>query len=453
MSEFAGFRFASGFLRQESELKGTGEGACRNDLKSIAELRLVSVWLSPEHLVSSARILLAGHRLRALGVVDNGRWLGVVTAEDLAAAREDAALASLVRDWPIQVTPQTPIREVAEILFREMADFAVVVEDGRFFGVATSTMLLGELVRVYDPLTNLPWSDSLRQWGIDKLKEGHEVTLLFLDIDEFGLYNKRFGHVVGDRVLQKVAQVLQSLTDPDADLLVRYGGDEFAIISVRDRAEIEALHLQIERRIAASFATEAEIAITFSVGVAGGRRTRERENIHYMAMLDNLINMASRLCQEQKAEKGARRRAAVESPSAEEPPSRASADPRVGVLEVHVDELSSSGLTSVLLGRGDSVSSGVHVRGDSALESVVAATAKALEKLLPGFKVTIRDVSLTDTGAGGKLLSVAGVLQTGGRDEIISAVRRVGRELYLSAAETVVQAVEETRAHPSAPTE
>ncbi|MFQ3587708.1 MAG: GGDEF domain-containing protein [Fimbriimonadaceae bacterium] len=414
-------------------------------MKSVAELRLVSVWLSPEHLVSSARILLDGHRLRALGVVDNGRWVGVVTSEDLSGAREDAVLASVVREWPIQVGTKTPIREVAERLFREMADFAVVVEDGRFFGVVTATMLLGELVRVYDPLTNLPWSDSLRQWGIDKLKEGAEITLLFLDIDDFGLYNKRFGHVVGDRVLQKAAQVLQGLTDPDADLLVRYGGDEFAIISVRDRADIEALQAQIERRIAASFATEAEIAITFSVGVAGGRRTRERENIHYMAMLDNLINMASRLCQEQKAEKQARRRAAVESPPPAEPEPPKSVGPGVAVLEVHVDELSSAGLTSVLLGRGDSVSSGVHVRGDSALDSVVAATAKALEKLVPGLKVVIQEVALTESGPGGKLLSVAGVLQQGNREDVVSAVRRVGRELYLAAAETVVQAVEEAR--------
>lgn len=58
------------------------------------------------------------------------------------------------------------------------------------------------------------------------------VALLLIDIDHFKRVNDRFGHAMGDVVLQLVASTVQRLLRP-YDSLFRYGGEEFLVV-VRD---------------------------------------------------------------------------------------------------------------------------------------------------------------------------------------------------------------------------
>jgi len=50
-----------------------------------------------------------------------------------------------------------------------------------------------------------------------------------LDIDEFKLINDRFGHVLGDRVLRTIADVLKASVK-GRHIVARYGGEEFALL-------------------------------------------------------------------------------------------------------------------------------------------------------------------------------------------------------------------------------
>lgn len=59
------------------------------------------------------------------------------------------------------------------------------------------------------------------------VKPGESVGLMFIDIDDFKIYNDKYGHIVGNEVLVEVANRLNQV--PHA-LLVRWGGDEFAIV-------------------------------------------------------------------------------------------------------------------------------------------------------------------------------------------------------------------------------
>ncbi len=58
---------------------------------------------------------------------------------------------------------------------------------------------------------------------------GRSLSLLLVDIDRFKDVNDRFGHPVGDRVLQVIAGLIGGHTR-ETDLPVRYGGDELAVL-------------------------------------------------------------------------------------------------------------------------------------------------------------------------------------------------------------------------------
>ncbi len=57
----------------------------------------------------------------------------------------------------------------------------------------------------------------------------HEFSLLMIDVDDFKLYNDRYGHPIGDQALQKIAAALRKTTRT-SDYVARYGGEEFAVI-------------------------------------------------------------------------------------------------------------------------------------------------------------------------------------------------------------------------------
>lgn len=56
-----------------------------------------------------------------------------------------------------------------------------------------------------------------------------DISLLFLDLDDFKKQNDTYGHPAGDRILQDVARIIQSRIRAE-DIAARYGGDEFVII-------------------------------------------------------------------------------------------------------------------------------------------------------------------------------------------------------------------------------
>ncbi len=104
------------------------------------------------------------------------------------------------------------------------------------------TAALRQMAREREYYKDLSNSDGLTQIGnyrhfnhvlrleIDRQKRYHRpLTLLMIDIDDFKRTNDRFGHLIGDMVLIKIASLLRDEVR-GFDFVARYGGDEFTVI-------------------------------------------------------------------------------------------------------------------------------------------------------------------------------------------------------------------------------
>lgn len=61
-------------------------------------------------------------------------------------------------------------------------------------------------------------------------RRGTELSLLMMDIDHFKNINDTYGHLAGDKCLQTAAGIFGEIVKRETDTIVRYGGEEFAII-------------------------------------------------------------------------------------------------------------------------------------------------------------------------------------------------------------------------------
>ena len=86
---------------------------------------------------------------------------------------------------------------------------------------------------VTDGLTNIfnarQFYSSLRTEIERSRRYGHPLSILMLDIDDFKKYNDTYGHLEGDKVLIKFANVIQGCLR-QSDTAYRYGGEEFSVI-------------------------------------------------------------------------------------------------------------------------------------------------------------------------------------------------------------------------------
>ena len=102
--------------------------------------------------------------------------------------------------------------------------------------------------------------------------KGEPLHCIMSDIDHFKSFNDKHGHAVGDQVLQAVSKQLFSGLR-DADLLCRYGGEEFCIFlpgvnTEQAQAIAERLRAEIEANAGAAVRSKAGLSVTSSFGLA-----------------------------------------------------------------------------------------------------------------------------------------------------------------------------------------
>ena len=95
-----------------------------------------------------------------------------------------------------------------------------------------------------DPLTGLPnrrmfheYSETLRKLAV---RHNKDISILFIDLDNFKTINDQYGHEVGDKLLCQLTSLLQGYLR-ESDIIARAGGDEF-IMCLYDVDNIAALN-------------------------------------------------------------------------------------------------------------------------------------------------------------------------------------------------------------------
>ncbi|MGE0809692.1 MAG: diguanylate cyclase [Immundisolibacter sp.] len=131
------------------------------------------------------------------------------------------------------------------------------------------------------------------------LRQGGEVALIIFDVDHFKRYNDHFGHPAGDTCLRRLAAAARDLVHRPSDLVVRMGGEEFAVLLPQTPASgataiADMLRLAIENLRLPHASAAGQPFVTISVGVAS---LRPDSGLHF----DDLVKAADAALYQAKA--------------------------------------------------------------------------------------------------------------------------------------------------------
>ncbi|MCW8856467.1 MAG: diguanylate cyclase [Kangiella sp.] len=114
-----------------------------------------------------------------------------------------------------------------------------------------------------------------RLWAVHQRLEA-TMAVIFIDIDSFKLYNDHYGHLEGDKALKAVAGVIAESFSRKADLVARFGGEEFVVVATLENG-VDCLlqHLEQLRQSIIDLKIENQYSavspyLTISTGVCYG---------------------------------------------------------------------------------------------------------------------------------------------------------------------------------------
>ncbi len=119
-----------------------------------------------------------------------------------------------------------------------------------------------------------------RLWAVHQRLEA-TMAVAFIDIDSFKLYNDHYGHLEGDKALKAVADKISQSFSRKADLVARFGGEEFVVVAtVENGVDCFIKHLERLRQSIIDLKIENQYSavspyLTISTGVCYGVPPRD----------------------------------------------------------------------------------------------------------------------------------------------------------------------------------
>jgi diguanylate cyclase (GGDEF)-like protein len=169
----------------------------------------------------------------------------------------------------INVENEDFFREKYLPLLHILADYvAIAVDNVRNLQQLQARTFIDEVTGFYNTRY---LAAKLERFIREILNHGGELSVVFLDLDDFKSVVDSQGHLRGSKVLSEVARVINSVLEPE-DSLVRYGGDEF-IVLLPQQSQTQALQKVLRLREALNhtrFLAEegVNVRLTASYGIA-----------------------------------------------------------------------------------------------------------------------------------------------------------------------------------------
>ncbi|WKY47584.1 sensor domain-containing diguanylate cyclase [Eubacteriaceae bacterium ES3] len=113
-----------------------------------------------------------------------------------------------------------------------------------------------------------------------------DLSMVIFDLDHFKKINDTFGHQIGDAVLIKTAEMVEEMLR-QTDILVRWGGEEFAILMPETTLEAGIAVSERIRQVLESFEHPDAKIVTASFGVA--QRARHEEMLSFFTRADEAL--------------------------------------------------------------------------------------------------------------------------------------------------------------------
>ena len=140
--------------------------------------------------------------------------------------------------------------------------------------------------RYFNEMLATEWKRAVRQKT--------ELSLLLIDIDHFKAYNDFYGHKDGDNCLKQISMAMKSVLQRPADLLARFGGEEFvAVLPETDHKGALFIAEKIRNSVAELEITHKGVNehkyVTVSIGLATSSPTSEEEKEKLLGTADKRL--------------------------------------------------------------------------------------------------------------------------------------------------------------------
>jgi len=210
-------------------------------------------------------------------------------------------------DWTHQLPDDTllPVEiTFVRVLYKDEFVIAGFTRDIRQIKKMESNILRleSESEKIYiDPLTGIFnrrfFDETLSRLMKTLSRSGGIISLLMIDIDFFKNYNDTYGHSEGDNCLRAVAETLTSSVTRADDFVVRYGGEEFAVVlpnTDEDGARLLADNMLDNIRACKIPHENSSVSdiVTISIGVTTGKVPFKTRADDFIIRADEMLYMS-----------------------------------------------------------------------------------------------------------------------------------------------------------------
>lgn len=195
-------------------------------------------------------LFLADPKLRIIPVIDDAIPVGIINRHNMIDRFSRPFQRELygkkpckvfMDPCPLIVEQDTSLQQVSHIVVEadpeHLINGLIVVDQGRYLGLATGPDLMREITKMQieaaryaNPLTQLPGNVAINQRIDQLILQESEFAACYCDLDHFKPFNDVYGYQRGDEVIQLTSQIIVQHCDTHEDFVGHIGGDDFIIL-------------------------------------------------------------------------------------------------------------------------------------------------------------------------------------------------------------------------------